>query len=216
MLVRKVCSSCSSLMSSSVSACSWNAALLTRMSSLPQRLHGGLDGLAAERGVGHVAGDEQRPAALRLDRHAGLLRILVFAQVDDRDIRPLAGEQHRHRAPDARVAAGDERHLALELGRADIVRCQVGGTRLEVGLAPRLLLVLFGQRWRGVRSGAGLDRPSLLRSGFGGALALGLPLELPVGLGVPLPRRRTRCLLGAGPAPGAFFHGHDRLLGDDG
>jgi hypothetical protein len=117
----------------------------------PQRLHARLHGLAAERRVGDIAGNEQRPAAFRLDCPAGLLRVFVLAQVDDRDICPLPGKQHRHRAPDARVATGDQRHLSLELARAAIVLRLIHGTRLEFGLAAGLLLMLLGQGWRGIR-----------------------------------------------------------------
>ena len=99
--------------------------------------------------------------------------------------------------------AGPERQLAVLRAHPDLAG--------KLALAGELTADSSAEQ-----AGAGLDRRGLLRSGRAGAFALGLPLELPVGLGVPLSSRRIRCFLGSGPASGAFFHGHDRLLGDNG
>ena len=52
----------------------------------------------------------------------GDARVLVFVEVDDRDVGAFAREQHRDGAADAGVAAGDQRDLALELAAAFVVR----------------------------------------------------------------------------------------------
>ena len=53
------------------------------------------DGLVAKALVAHVSGDRDRPAALALDDLAGLLRIVMLAQIDDRDVRAFAGDRAR-------------------------------------------------------------------------------------------------------------------------
>jgi hypothetical protein len=93
-------------MSSMLCACSWKAALLTRMSSRSNSCTR-LDRLLAELRVLHVAGNQHALAAFLLDPALGLLGVLVRAEVDDRDVGAFAREQHRHRAADAGVAAGD-------------------------------------------------------------------------------------------------------------
>ena len=58
----------------------------------------------------------QRLAARRLDLPRGL-RGRRQIEVGDADVRPLPGESHRARPPDAAAAAGDQRDLALEPSR---------------------------------------------------------------------------------------------------
>src|SRR6185503_15538504 len=75
-----------------------------------------IDGLPdrtfAELLVADVAGDRDRPAPFLLDDLPGLGRIVVLAEIDDRDVRAFAGEQRRDRPADAAVRASDQRDLA--------------------------------------------------------------------------------------------------------
>jgi len=74
-------------------ACLWNAALLTRMSSCPSSRTVAATALRENRGsVGYIAGNEQRAASLGGHRGAGLVRVLLFAQIEKGNIRPFAGE----------------------------------------------------------------------------------------------------------------------------
>ena len=43
-----------------------------------------------------------------------LLRVVMFAEVEDRDVRALARVQSGDRATDSAVGTGDQRDLALE------------------------------------------------------------------------------------------------------
>ena len=150
MLVRKVRSSCSSVMSSSDGRCSWYAALLTRMSSCPSSRTVVATASLAELRVRHVARNQDGAPALLLHRLHGLLRVRVLAQVHDRDVGALAGEQDGDRAPDTRVAAGDDGHLSVQLPRALILRGHVEGTRLQLRLESGFGLLLLRQRRLGV------------------------------------------------------------------
>src|SRR4029079_12612442 len=76
----------------------------------------------AERLVADIPGNRERAAALALDDRLGALRIVMLAQIDDRNVGALAGEQRRDRAADAAIAAGDQRDLALEPPGARIAR----------------------------------------------------------------------------------------------
>jgi hypothetical protein len=50
-------------------------------------------------------------------RHVlGEVRVVVLAQVEDRDVRAFAGEQGRDRPADPAVAAGDQRDLVPSAG----------------------------------------------------------------------------------------------------
>ena len=73
--------------------------------------------------------------ALLLDDLAGLLGVVMLAQIEDRDVGALAGEQHRDRPADAAVGAGDQRDLALEPAGSRIARLPVG-LGLELALVP--------------------------------------------------------------------------------
>ena len=97
-------------MSSIDSACSWKAALLTSTSSRPNASHRLARPPSAQNArVLHVAGDQQAAPALGLDAALRLLGVVVLVEVGDGDVGALAREQHRDRAADARVAAGDDR-----------------------------------------------------------------------------------------------------------
>src|SRR5690606_3972686 len=97
--------------------------------------------------------------------------VAMFAEVGDGDIRALAGEQHRHRAADAGIAAGDDRRHALELAAAGIARRQVTRLRIELVLLPGLRLVLPRQRVLRLPARAGLHRLLLRGLLLGGHVA---------------------------------------------
>src|SRR5690606_14390019 len=56
----------------------------------------------------------------------------------------LAGEEHRHGATDARVAAGHQGGPVLELGAAEIAGRHETGREPEIGFAPGLVEPLRG------------------------------------------------------------------------
>src|SRR5512138_2856938 len=96
--------------------------------------------------------------------------------MDDRHVRAFAREQHRDRAADARVAAGDQRRKALQLAATAILgRFEprlLLHARLEAGLVEllrRMLLSLFAY--------GGLRRPALATT-FAGGLVLRVRLRL--------------------------------------
>jgi hypothetical protein len=51
--------------------------------------------------LAEIAGDGDRPAALGFDDRLRLRRIVMLAQIGDRDVRAFAREQGRDRAADA-------------------------------------------------------------------------------------------------------------------
>jgi len=76
-----------------------------------------LDGLLGERLVGDVAAEDQAVAAFVLDPPGGRFRVLVLvgAEVDDRHVGALAGEQDGGGAADAAVAPVMRATLAASL-----------------------------------------------------------------------------------------------------
>jgi len=114
---------------------------------LAKGIHGLLHGFRAERRARDVAGKQQCCAPLVLNRLLRLLRVGLFLfQVNDRDVRPFACEQHGHRATDARVAPRDERDFALQFVGPPILGRLVPRTRLHVGFETRLLQMLLRER----------------------------------------------------------------------
>src|ERR1044071_9311235 len=107
-------------------------------------LHGG----ATEIRIAHVAGDEETAAAfVAFDDALRFFRVdLLDVEVDDRDVRAFAREQHRDRAADAGVAAGDDRDFALELAASLILRRAILRARLQLRFDAGLLLMLLRQR----------------------------------------------------------------------
>ena len=78
--------------------------------------------LAREARLLDVAGDEQATPAFGLDAAPCVSSASSCSfEVGDGDVGAFAREQHRDRAADARVAAGDDRGEALELAAAAIV-----------------------------------------------------------------------------------------------
>ena len=131
-------SKCSSVRSSKLLTCSWKAALLTRMSSLPNSSTVFSTASLQNSGSATSPGQQDAAAAFLLDRALGLLGVLVLVEIGQRDVGALAGEQHRHRPADAGVAAGDQRNLVEQLLRAFVVRRVVHRLELEIGLKSRL------------------------------------------------------------------------------
>ncbi len=72
-------------------------------------------GIEAEAALGDVARDHQAATAFRFDGAPGDLGILGLIEMDDGDVGALAGEQHRHGAADAGIAAGDQGDLVQSL-----------------------------------------------------------------------------------------------------
>ena len=107
----------------------------------------------------------------------GLLGVLVLVEIGDGDVGAFAREQHGHGAADAGIAAGDQRHLALQLARALVEGRVVHRRRVELGLDAGLLQVLLGKRRLGIVARAGLRRRVLVL-GLERALLLGLDLGL--------------------------------------
>ena len=69
-----------------------------------------------------VAPNQEAAAPLGLDAAAGLGGVVVLVEIGDGDVGALAREQHRDRAADARIGAGDQCREAFELAAAAIVR----------------------------------------------------------------------------------------------
>jgi hypothetical protein len=86
------------------------------------------------------------------------LGILILVEVNNGDVRAFARVQHRHRAADAGVAAGDDRHLAGQLAAAAVVRRHELRFLLQLRFQPRFCDVLG--RWR---TGIGVLRTGLHR-----------------------------------------------------
>ena len=125
---------------------------------LAERLERLVHRLLAEAHGLHVAGDQQALAALASRRIRFVLRrVLVLGQVHDRDVRAFAREQHRHRAADAGIAAGDDRGHAVELAAAGVVRREEARFEVQLVLVAGLVEVLRGQ-FRRFLAKAGLRR----------------------------------------------------------
>ena len=86
----------------------------------------------------------QRPAFL-LDGPLRFFSVRMLAQIDDGDISSLSRVKHRHGAPDAGIAAGDERNHVLQLAGPLVVRRTVHRLDFELSLDSRLSQVLLGE-----------------------------------------------------------------------
>src|SRR5690606_6604624 len=94
------------------------------------------DEAPAELLVADVAREQDRGAAGVLDPAGGRAGVLLlFREVGDRDVRTLARERDRDRAPDAGVAAGDQRPLAVEPARPPVGGLPVVGLLRHVARA---------------------------------------------------------------------------------
>src|SRR5690606_8655244 len=88
----------------------------------------------AERRPSDVAGEDQAADTVRLDEPSCLARVLVLAQIGDRDVRAFLRESDGHRAADAAVTPGNERDLVAQLAAAAIFRI------VELGRRPHRVL----------------------------------------------------------------------------
>src|SRR5688572_12531747 len=96
------------------------------------------DRALAERLLADVPRDKQAPATLLFDETLRLLRVIVLVQVDDADIGALFRERDRDRAPDAAVAARDQRDLIAQLPAPPLFWVVALGTWPHDRLAARL------------------------------------------------------------------------------
>ncbi|HZQ93341.1 MAG TPA: hypothetical protein VFA60_16240 [Terriglobales bacterium] len=114
---------------------------------LPEFLHCRLDRIAAEFGVAHVAGDQQRAPSLALHCFARFFRVfLLLRQMNHHHVGAFARIEHRHGTADAGVPAGDDRHLVLQLLRPAIVWREVLRAGLYLRFQAGWLLMLPGKR----------------------------------------------------------------------
>src|SRR6185312_14728515 len=88
------------------------------------------------------------------------------AQVHDRDIGALAGEQDRDRTADARVATCDQRNLSVELAAALVVQREIARLFLELVFVSGFVEVL-GREVNGLLALARLHGAGFLLAGFG-------------------------------------------------
>src|SRR5688572_14871947 len=103
-----------------------------------------VDRVLAEGRVTDIACDRDATSTFGFDRAAGLPGIGVLAQVDDRHICTLAGEEHCHCPANARISTGDERNHPLELAAAYVGRRLIVWLRVHLMLGARLGEVLLG------------------------------------------------------------------------
>src|ERR687893_397460 len=113
---------------------------------LPELVHGFLHDVPAVGLVPDVARYPNRLPAGLLDDPRRLCGVLLFLfEVGDQDVRPLAGEGERHGPPDAGVAAGDHRLLALEPAGAAVGPVPVVRPGAHLLLVARLLELLLAE-----------------------------------------------------------------------
>ena len=112
---------------------------------LAELVEGLLHGIPAELLVGDIAGDQQAAALVLLHQRFGLFGISVLIEIQDRHVRAFLGKGDRHGATDPAVATGDQGHLALQLAAAALGIVLCPGTRLELILHARLLLLVLGR-----------------------------------------------------------------------
>src|SRR5262249_20766662 len=94
-------------------------------------------------------GNQNRLASFTFHQFACVVGILVFFEIDDRDLCALARHGDRDGAPDPAVSAGDERYLVLQLADARML-WRVIRLRPHLAFNTRLMvLLLSGHRGRG-------------------------------------------------------------------
>ena len=96
--------------------------------------------------IADVARHGQAAPAGILDEAARLGGVVVLLEVGAQDVGAFTREGDRHGAADARVGAGDDRHLVLQPAVADVALLAVVGERPHVGLPARRLLLLLRER----------------------------------------------------------------------
>src|SRR5262249_14673633 len=112
----------------------------------PELLYRLLDRSLAKAQVGDIARHRYAAPSFRFNRALGVFSVAVLIQIHNGHIGALAGIEHGDGAPDARIAAGDERYHVLELPRTAVMRRLIQRRWIELGLETRLLQVLFGKR----------------------------------------------------------------------
>ena len=121
------------------------------------------DRLIAELLVRDIAGDENAFSPFGFDLFFRYLRVVMFIEVCDGDIRAFPGKQNGHGPADAGITAGNERNLVLQFPGPQVKRCVVQGRRIKPCLASRLALMLPRKRWGRVGAGTRLHGLSLLQ-----------------------------------------------------
>src|SRR5690554_3350249 len=128
----------------------------------PKGLHSLLHKLLAVIRMRQVCLEEMDTPSILLDLRLRMLRIVLLGgQIRNSDLRTLHGEQDGYSAPDARVAAGDERLLASELAGCfvDLVAVVFAGEMDLLGLGLHVPLqagVLLLSDWYFVSCRTGL------------------------------------------------------------
>jgi hypothetical protein len=96
----------------------------------------------------YVAGYLDCLLAGLLDDPGCLLGVrLLFIEVGDQDVCPLAGEGESNRPPDAGVPTGYDRRLAFQTPVATVRLVPVVGLWLHFGIKTGVFLLLFGELW---------------------------------------------------------------------
>ncbi len=98
------------------------------------------------RRVGDISRHEQGLAARLLHPVGGLLRVFIFAEIGDDDIRALASECDGDRPAYPGVAAGDDRRASFEAATAAVAVFAVIGRRIEARRVPGGRLLLLRER----------------------------------------------------------------------
>ncbi len=70
----------------------------------PQLAHGLCDRAFTEFRTRHVAGNRDAAPPFVLNAGTGFFRVGMFVEIDDRNVRTFACEQHRHRTADPGIA----------------------------------------------------------------------------------------------------------------
>ncbi len=109
---------------------------------LAERGEGFVDDLAADLAIGHVTGEGQAATPVLFDHSAGFLSVLMLVEVENCHVGALTGVEHGHRAADAAVTTGDDRHLAFELARRLVVFAAVFRARVHQPFLAGLGLLL--------------------------------------------------------------------------
>src|SRR6186713_635362 len=94
----------------------------------------------------HIAGNRNRAASGLLNPLHCLLRVLMLAQITDRDVRTLASKRDGDRPPNSRVATGNQSDTAFETIMALIGHFAVIRLRLELASLSRHRLLLSFKR----------------------------------------------------------------------
>src|SRR5690606_15244312 len=123
---------------------------------LAKALYGVSYGIATERWVLYVTRDANGPSALGFDVAAGFFGVVVFIQINDRDVGTFACKKNRDCPAYARVAAGHDGGHATQLFTALIIGSQELGARVKVTFIAGLFKFLRRHGGLGILTGPGL------------------------------------------------------------